>query len=452
MANIAQIVRTRLGDFWWYTVLQFVAARCGDFINAFIGLWLVPKYVGMEELGAVLPLTGFAAFLALPVSAFSTAFMKHVNVLAVHEEWGRLKTMLRSVFLAAGTFLVFAFLVVQFVLPHVLERIRVEKGALGVVIVASALVGTVAPIYLNTLQVMKRFTSVSVINLFCAPVRLVVMLVTMPFRALTGYFVGQAAGPCFQIGASIFALRHLLGSSVKSEPYWTKPVVWGFLRYLLLVSAAMFAGGLVAFVEPLIIRQRLSGVDSAAYYMISRFAEIGTYLGLTLSTIVFPYVSEARESGENGNRFIVRSMFGAIGFGIVCAIGFGVFGRWAFSFLPNGATYARYVPELVALTLILSVGVAVMCYTTGEMAANRFRWLGWFIPVNLLYVATLLVLTGHGYLHGFVPESAISAIVSLNACRLRVLLGVMGLFAVIKLMCVGGQLWFRKRTAVRIGI
>ena len=145
-------------------MLQFVAARCGDFINAFIGLWLVPKYVGMEELGAVLPLTGFAAFLALPVSAFSTAFMKHVNVLAVHEEWGRLKTMLRSVFLAAGTFLVFAFLVVQFVLPHVLERIRVEKGALGVVIVASALVGTVAPIYLNTLQVMKRFTSVSVIK------------------------------------------------------------------------------------------------------------------------------------------------------------------------------------------------------------------------------------------------------------------------------------------------
>ena len=93
-----------------------------------------------------------------------------------------------------------------------------------------------------------------------------------------------------------------------------------------------------------------------------------------------------------------------------------------------------------------------MCYTTGEMAANRFRWLGWFIPIHLLYAATLLVLTGHGYLHGILPESVMTAIVSLDACRLRVLLGVMGLFALIKLMGACVQLWFRKRTVARIVI
>lgn len=438
-------VHTRLGDFWWYTALQFTAARCGDFINAFIGLWLVPKYVGMDELGAVLPLANFAVFLALPVGVFSTAFAKYVNVLVMQGEWGKLKTMLRSVFVAAGVFLVFAFLAVQFMLPLVLERVRVAKGTLGVVIVVSALVGAVAPIYLNTLQVMKRFKEVTVINFFCSPLRLVVMLVTMPFRALTGYFVGQAAGPFFQIGASVYALRKEMGTSVKAEPYWTKLVICAFMKYMFFIALAMFVVSLVSFVEPLIIRQRLPEVDSAAFYMISRFAEIGSYLGLTLSTILFPYVSEASEAGGSGNKIIIRSMAGAITFGVVCAGGFYLFGRDAFSFLPNGATYAQYVPELVVLTLVLSVNISVGCFTTGEIAANRFAWLWWFVPVYLLYTVFLFVVTGYGYLQGILPDSMIDALASLNACRLRFVLGTMVVFAVVRLLFAIGHLRLHPR-------
>ena len=150
MIALAQL-RSRLGDFWWYTDLQFGAARCGDFINEFIGLWLVPKYVG------------------------------------------------------------------------------------------------------------------------------------------------QSSAPAFQILASVFAFRKELGRAVKAELFWTKAKVREMFGYMLWGAVAKAVGGLVQFVEPLVIRQRLPDVDSAAYCMISRFAEIGTYLGLTLSGIVFPYVSEAAE-------------------------------------------------------------------------------------------------------------------------------------------------------------
>lgn len=440
MIAFAQL-RSRLGDFWWYTALQFGAARCGDFINAFIGLWLVPKYVGMEELGAVLPLAYFATFLAMPIAVFSTALSKQVNVLVAHGQWGQLKTLLRGIFTAAAIFVVFALLAVRFFMPVVLERVRVEKGALGLVIVAASLLGTVAPIYLNALQATKRFVAVSVINLFCAPIRLVVMLVAMPIRALTGYFVGQSSAPAFQIVASVFAFRKELGRSVKAEPFWTKVKVLEMFGYMLWVAIAMAVGGLVQFVEPLVIRQRLPDLDSAAYYMISRFAEIGTYLGLTLSTIVFPYVSEAAESGRTGNRLIVRSMVGSLAFGGLCAVGFAFFGHFVFPLLPNGDAYGKYIPELVVLTLILSVGIAVGCFTSGETAANRFKWLWWFVPLHVVYVATLFVLTGHGYLQGILPASICEAIASVNACRLDFLLGLMGGFAVLKLVCVAVQLW-----------
>jgi len=438
-------LRARLGDFWWYTALQFGAARCGDFINAFIGLWLVPKYVGMNELGAVLPLTYFATFLAMPISVFSTALSKQVNVLATRGEWGQLKTLLRGVFIAAGVFVVFALLAVRFVMPLVLERVRVAQGSLGIVIIAASLLGTVAPIYLNTLQAMKRFTAVSVINLICSPIRLAVMLVAMPIRALTGYFVGQAVTPAFQIAASVFASRQELGGSVRPEPFWTKSKIAELSRYMLWVTVAMAVGGIVQFAEPLIIRQRLSDVDSAAYYMISRFAEIGSYLGMTLMSIVFPYVSEAVESGRTGNRLIVRSMLGSLAFGILCAVGFAVFGRFAFACLPNGTEYGKYIPELVALTLIMSVGIAVGCFTTGETAANRFAWLRWFVPLHIVYVVVLLLLTGHGYLQGVLPDAVCSMIASWHACRLDFLLGLMGGFAVMKLVCVVVQMCLRRQ-------
>lgn len=441
--KLLSLLHARFGDFWWYAALQFGAARCGDFINAFIGLWLVPKYVGMAELGAVLPLAYFATFLAMPIAVFSTALGKQVNVLAVHGQWGQLKTLLRGVFVAAAVFVLFALLSVRLFMPLVLERVRVAKGALGLVIIAASLLGAVAPIYLNTLQSMKRFAAVSVINLFCAPIRLVVMLVAMPVRALTGYFVGQSSAPAFQIVASVFAFRKELGRSVKAEPFWTKAKICEMFGYMLWVAIAMAVGGLVQFVEPLVIRQRLPDVDSAAYYMISRFAEIGTYLGLTLSTIVFPYVSEAAEAGRTGNWLIVRSMVGALAFGGLCAVGFGLFGRFVFLFLPNGDAYGKYIPELVVLTLIMSAGVAVMCFTSGETAATRFNWLRWFVPLHVVYVATLFILTGHGYLQGFLPASIYEAIASVNACRLDFLLGLMGGFATLKLVCVVVQLYLR---------
>ena len=46
----------------------FVACRSGDAIQAFIGLWLVPKYVGAEELGAVLPLQQLSGLFTVPLA------------------------------------------------------------------------------------------------------------------------------------------------------------------------------------------------------------------------------------------------------------------------------------------------------------------------------------------------------------------------------------------------
>ena len=54
------------------------------------------------------------------------------------------------------------------------------------------------------------------------------MLITMPFRALSGYFIGQASVPVFSMAASVIALKKEL--SVKAEPYWEKETVKKFSK------------------------------------------------------------------------------------------------------------------------------------------------------------------------------------------------------------------------------
>ena len=69
-----QKLHSRLGDFWWYSLMLFAACRTGDAIQAFIGLWLVPKYVGTEELGAVIPLQSLAGLFAAPLGVLAVVF------------------------------------------------------------------------------------------------------------------------------------------------------------------------------------------------------------------------------------------------------------------------------------------------------------------------------------------------------------------------------------------
>ena len=120
-------LHAKLGDFWWYSLMLFCACRAADLLNAFVGLWLVPKYVGPAELGAVQPLTQFANFMAIPVAAFANTFRNELTRLSIGKEFGKLKTLMRGVFVATAIFLFLAIVVARFLLPAFLERIRIDR-------------------------------------------------------------------------------------------------------------------------------------------------------------------------------------------------------------------------------------------------------------------------------------------------------------------------------------
>ena len=423
-------LHARLGDFWWYSLMLFCACRAADVLNAFVGLWLVPKYVDPSELGAVMPLTQFANFLAIPVAAFANTFRNELTRLSINKEFGKLKTLMRGVFAATTVFLFVAIVVARFTLPLFLERIRIVEGSLGLVIIAASFVSAVAPIYSNALQALKKFKAQSLLSIVGAPVRLIAMLLAMPFRAITGYFVGQAATPVFSIAASVVALRKEL--AVKAEPYWSKDITRQFAKLFILFLCWGLSGGLCLLVESTVLRQRLPDIDSAGYYMATRFSEIANFLAATLTFTIFPFAAEIAAKDGDTRPLVIRTTMAVFVFSALTAIPFLFWGKGILDLLPHGDCYAEYWWAIPWAIGIGTLGSFNSLYTTAEMSANRFQFLKWMIPIEVIYPVLLLLVTGHGYFIDMLPAECSNFLTTHNINKLETMLCWMTGIAILK--------------------
>ena len=445
LPNLLSRLHARLGDFWWYSLMLFLAMRAADGLNVFVGLWLVPKYVEPSELGAVMPLTQFANFLAIPIAVFASTFRNELTSLAVNRKFGQMKTLMRGVFIATAIFLFLAIVICRLVLPAYLERIRVAEGSLGIVILVSSFVGTVSPIYSNSLQALKKFKANSLISLIGAPVRLLTMLVTMPLRALTGYFVGQTAPSAFAIVGSVVALHKEL--AVPAEPYWNREIVKRFGRLFLIFGVSTVAGGISSLVETTILRQRLPEIDSAAYYMVTRFSDIANFLATAIGFTLFPFAAELAAKGKDTRPLVTKAFAAVLVSNAALAAFFWILGEPILAFLPHGDAYASFgwaIPWIIAIT---SINLFPSFYGTAEVAAFRFGYLKWMIPLTLLYPASLLFVSGYGYFTAYLPASWSEFLSTHNITSLSTMLWWMSSIAVIKVICCGFAMLRQKRTA-----
>lgn len=425
-------LHSQLGDFWWYSLMVFAAARAGDMLNVFVGLYLVPKYIAPSELGAVQPLMNFANFLAVPAAAFAQTFRQELTGLAVKREFGAMKSLMRGVFIATAAFFFTAILVARWLLPHFLTRIRIAEGSLGLLILVASFLNTVSPIYVgNTMQSLKKFRQFSLIQIISAPVRLLTMLATMPFRALSGYFAGQSSVPAFSIFAALFCLRREL--AIKAEPYWRSGILRRLLRLFVVFLVSGLVYGAVSMGEMMILRQRLPETDSAAYYMVTRFAEIATFLYGALAFTIFPFTAELAANGKSTLPLVMKAIGVTIVANALLAAFFALFGHVILAFLPHGNRYAEYwwaIPWLIGITCMTQIA---SFYTNTEISANRFRFLRWILPLHLFYIAMMLGVTGHGYFSAWLPKSCTEFLNSHNIFDLRSILLWFTVFNAVKM-------------------
>jgi len=417
-------IKQRLGDLWWYTLILFVAQRLGDVINAVVGIWLVPKYVPQEELGAVLPLMSVGGLLGFPLIALGTPFMKFLNKYMAQGEFGKVKRLLRDTFIFAAILFVVMLLVSRFLLPLVFDRMRIEDGRLSLLMVSVGIVAALVPVFSTALQALKKFTVLSATSTLSAVVRLVTMMVCLPIRGLSGYFVGQIVPNLFNIGVALVTLRQQFGRAVKMTPYWGddwKPI----LHYAKWPALLNLAGMLQLTVLSFVIRRTLPDVESAGFYMISRFAEITFYFGTSCATILFPLISERHEKGQQGGqRLLAQSIWItlAVGFLFVCVIAPLVY--LCFAFKAEWNAYVRFIPHLIVWSLVYAIQGSVNCFVMYQIARNQFRFIPFFVSMYCLGMVVLYCLTGYTFFAPWMPQTWLDALAAFNPNRLSVVLGI----------------------------
>jgi len=433
MKALLDKLHAKLGDFWWYSLMIFAASRVSDALNVFVGLWLVPKYIDPSELGAVLPLTQFSIFLAIPASVLATTLMKELTTLSARGEYGQMKNLMRGIFLCTAVFLVLAIVAARLLMPLLLERLRVGEGSLCILVLASGFIGAAAPVYLNALQALKKFKTLSFINIASAPVRLCTMLVAMPFRPISGYFLGQTATPAFHIVASLLALRKEL--KVKAVRYWSMPVVRRLFLFFCGIALYNLSSSLANLIEQTVIRQRLPDLDSAAYYMLSRFSDISGFIIAAMLTIMFPFTAELAEQGKDTRPLVVKSSLATLAISAVLALGFAIFGEQILAILPHGSDYRTYAWALPWMIGITAVGGIFGFYVTAETSAARFGFLKWWAPLHIAYPVCLLLVTGHGYFVEWLSPGMRQFLNKINVLSLTDMLWWISAVTLIRTLC-----------------
>jgi O-antigen/teichoic acid export membrane protein len=379
-----------MNEFLKHTVLLFFALRIGDIVNVAAGMWFVPKYVKPEDIGAVLPVTSFATFLSLPVFAFAMTVMKESAYLASIGDRCKIKTLLSGVFIAIGLMIIGVFVESAVSMPYFLDAMRVSDRGVEFFVGLAAFLGCVAPVYTDALQSLKRFRALAGIEVVGSVVRFLVMIVLMPAKALIGYFAGQAALPLFRIFGSVVMLKRDL--SVPAEPFWNKGTVRrmtiAFIAILIYQAIPMSA----SLLEQSMIRTSLSATDSAGYYMVSRFADFLYYLTFPLLLVMFPYTASAAEKGHSTSPYVVRCGIMTLVVSILMALIYGFFGSMLLPLMPNGEDYMAYVGYMPWLVIINALTTCQVFYANAEVSAGRFGFLGWFIPLHLIYMGGLFLL------------------------------------------------------------
>ena len=423
--NITHAVKQRLGDLWWYTLILFIAQRVGDVVNVIVGLFLVPKYVLQEELGAVLPLASVGSLLGLPMTILSIPCMKFLNKYMAKEEYGKVKRLLFDIFAFTGFIFIVILVLAHFFMPFVFKYMRVENGRLSVLIIMSGVISALVPMFPTALQALKKFTFMSITNMASACIRLGTMLICLPIRGLSGYFVGQITPNIFNIGASLIVLRKYIGRNIKMVSYWQEDSR-AIMRYVGWITLWYSPGILMLMVENTVIRYSLTNVESAAFYMISRFGEIALSFGLISASVLFPLVAENHEKGRTDNQeMLFQTMCGSLIVALVFAFAAVPVSYLVFSMKSDWSCYIPFIPHMIALCVIQAIRSAIHCYLMYETANSRFSFIPFLASMYCVEIVLLFLVVGCKMLSSYLPHEWVVGVLSLNPERLSVVLFIM---------------------------
>ena len=372
--------------FWKWSLLVFLSVRFGDAVQALIDLWIVPQNVSRADLGAILPVVSGVNVLALPLAIVVVPFSRWLAIYVSQREFGKVKSLLRTVLAGTVAAVLLMGVFVWLFVPKLLTALHVSESGFTVTLLLTGMMVALAPVLDASLQGLKKFETVACVGFLSAGVRLLVSITLIPLRTFGGYLLGIAAACCVKMAVTAVGLRRELRASVSSRPF-LKADGRELLRYALPLAISLTIWHLVMGWQATVVRLNLLEAESAAYFFINRFADVGQWAGLSLLFLAFPTIVTANAFEQN--LILKRTLALTLLAGAAVAAGYGLFLAPVMRFVARWRDYVPYAGFIALYTFRYAMGVSVGAFMSCEQAAANFRYLYYLVPCVAVESVTL---------------------------------------------------------------
>ncbi|NLL84416.1 MAG: hypothetical protein GX230_09290 [Lentisphaerae bacterium] len=400
LTHIKQL-RGKLGTLWWYTLLAFVVNRLGDVINVFIGLYLVPRLLPGEDLGALLPLMKIGAVFSIPLALLLLPVAKYLSYFVAKNELGKAKALLIDSLAVSAVFAVGVTCWIFSKGDALLLRLHVSDARLLWPIAGFAVLVCISPIVNAAMRALQYFKTMLISGMVGPYVRLLGMILLLTPLGAFGYLLTQLATATSSVLVMLVVLLFVLHRLGRRESWWRhwREMAW----YALPLLVFSLAGRLQEPVEALVIRQRLPLVDSEGYYYATMLGAIPGYFTGAMVPFLWPIISDRFERGLPTGKLLFHSMFFNFAIGLVFVLLFALCMPWFFT-LPGpwhgSEAYAGFVWQAALIGIFKMTGTI---FTAHETACRRFKFMYYVVPIMLLECAVLYILPGWSLFKRYLP-------------------------------------------------
>jgi hypothetical protein len=379
-------IKGKVAPLWWYSGLMLIFSQFGNLINFYIGSVLAIDYVDKDMLGAIEPLTKLAIFITLPQAILLRTYTKFINVCHTQEAVGKIKSMLRDLFLICMALSIVTIFCLWRSRDFITARLAFSDPHILWVVGAIAIISCWSPIMIGASIGVMQFKRVILKSLVGPTARLLVILVTLKKWQLTGYLLAHFTNLLVSTLFLLGALGKYLHASLKAVSY--RDLLSEMLRYMKPMAMLTVLISLQALVEPWVIRQRMVD-DSAGYFVISRFGIIPMVFVQAIAPFVFPLVSRRHERGEATSPILIQALGAMLLIGLGSSILLGLFGKDILSLRSSWSAYVSYTPLLFQVCMVSVLTVVINTHMNHESACRRFGCLWYFSVLVLLEVLIL---------------------------------------------------------------
>ena len=144
------------------------------------------------------------------------------------------------------------------------------------------------------------------------------------------------------------------------------------------LAVSLTVWNLVLSWQATVVRLNLSETESAAYFFINRFADVGQWTGLSLLFVAFPTIAAAK--AEMQGLVLRRTLALTLLAGSAVAVGYGLFLEPLMRAVPLWCDYVPYAGFIALYTFRYAMGVSVGAFMGCEQAAANFRYLLYLVP------------------------------------------------------------------------